>query len=247
MIKRLKHFIIFFNLLLLSANLNAQDIAPQVWNNLYFGWNASDQFSWRNTASYNVLVSKEYPWNETTLSSTAVYKFHPIFEASGGIYYARTKQTNELNTHEVRPFVGLRVSSKSSERWLISNLSKLEFRWLIYSDDDNNESFRFRNRTHAAVSLTKKSMSDDRNLYLLGYFEAFFNFGDDVRERFFSAFKYKLGFGYRLSSSWRFDLGVIYQDATNNVIIPSQLPTNLITNYIIDWGVAYIINSKRTK
>lgn len=83
------------------------------------------------------------------------------------------------------------------------------------------------------------------NLFVFGYFEAFFNFGQEVRERFFNQFKYKLGLGYRLNTHWGFNLGVIYQDATNNVILPTQTPTNLITNYIIDWGIVYVITSKK--
>ena len=78
-------------------------------------------------------------------------------------------------------------------------------------------------------------------LFIYGYFEAFFNFGQEVRERFFNQFKYKLGLAYRINPHWGVDLGVIYQDAKDNVVTPSQLPTNLITNYVLDWGVVYII------
>lgn len=88
-------------------------------------------------------------------------------------------------------------------------------------------------------------MSDYKNLVLFGYFEAFFNFGEEVRERFFNQFKYKVGFSYRLSDKWNFDAGFIYQDAVNKALEPSQLPTNVITNYIFEWGVAYIIPSKK--
>ena len=105
--------------------------------------------------------------------------------------------------------------------------------------------FRFRNRTYAAVTLIKKTLNEDKNLSLFGYYEAFHNFENEVVERFFTQYKYKFGFAYRHNYAWRFDLGMIYQEATNNVQEVGILPVNLITNYIIDWGIAYIIPAKK--
>lgn len=105
--------------------------------------------------------------------------------------------------------------------------------------------FRFRNRTYAAVSIIRKALNTDKNLSLFGYFEVFHNFDNDVVERFFTQYKFKLGFNYRFNYSWRFDLGLIYQEAKNNVVEVGSLPVNTITNYIIDWGVAYIIPPKK--
>ena len=87
-------------------------------------------------------------------------------------------------------------------------------------------------------------MSDNKNLYIYGYFEAFYNFEDEVRERFFNQFKYKIGLGYRLSDNWRFDLGFLYQDSKNTAGEPSQLPVYIDTNWIVEWGIAYIIPMK---
>lgn len=219
-------------------------IRPQLWSNLYLGWNANERFSLRNGVAYNILFSSEQPWSEITISSTAVFKFHHFLEASAGIYYARSKQTADIKSHEARPYIGFRISTKSERRWMISNLSRIELRRFISSKNQNSTSFRFRNRTYAAVALNKRRMSDVNNLVLFGYFEAFFNFGQEVRERFFNQFKYKLGFSYRISSRWNADAGIIYQDALNNIKEPTQLPTNIITNYVFEWGVAYIIGPR---
>lgn len=88
-------------------------------------------------------------------------------------------------------------------------------------------------------------MLDDNNLFLFGSFEAFFNLGQEVRERFFNQFKYKIGLGYRLSYPWRFDIGVIYQDSKNTTGEPINPTANIITKYILEWGVAYIIPPKK--
>ena len=221
--------------------LIAQDIAPQIWNNFNVGWSINEHFSWRNNASYNVLISKEYPWYEITLTSTGVYKFQRFYEVSLGFYFARTKQTLSLSSIELRPFVGFRITTNPQKKWLVTNLGKIEMRNFIYSDNDISSSWRFRNRTYLALALTNESMNDNNNLFVFAYFEVFYNFGQEVRERFFNQFKYKLGLGYRLSSRWNFDLGVIYQDSKITVIEPVNPTTNTITNYIIEWGITYII------
>lgn len=208
-------------------------------------WNINDHYSWRNTASYSILFSSEYPWDEFALSSVGVYKFKRFFEATLGFYTARTRQTLSLSSYELRPFVGFRATTNNSKRWLISNISRFEMRQLIYSDVDHSLSFRFRNRTYAALALTKTSMAENsNNLFVFGYFEGFLNFGQEVRERFFSLFKYKLGLGYRINENWGVNLGLIYQDSRDNTVEPSQLPTNLITNYVVEWGIGYTIGPK---
>lgn len=221
-----------------------EDIRPQIWNNFYVGWNLTDKFVVRGAAAYNVLLSSEAPWNEITTMVSGAYKFHRIMEATAGLYIAGTQQSKSLRSFEYRPYAGFRISSIDERRWLISNLSRIEIRAFRYSDKTTDLALRLRNRTYAVVSLIRPSLNDDKNLYLFGYFEAFYNFEQEVRERFFNQFKYKLGFGYRLSYPWRFDIGIIYQDSENNVGQPSQLPVIINTNWIVAWGIAYIIRAK---
>jgi hypothetical protein len=66
-----------------------------------------------------------------TLTSTGAFRFANLFEVTAGIYSALTKQTGSLSSFELRPFVGFRVSSNFEKRWMISNLSRLEFDILI--------------------------------------------------------------------------------------------------------------------
>jgi hypothetical protein len=120
-------------------------------------------------------------------------------------------------------------------------LSRFELRLFSYSNKTGEQAFRFKNRTNAGVSLNKKTMVENNNLYLFGYFEVFYNFNEEVQERFFDLWKYKIGLGYRLSYKWRFDLGFVFQDSRNTIEQPANLPANIITNYVIEWGVIYII------
>lgn len=229
-----------------GLSLLGQDngIRPQIWSNASVVWNANEKFALRSNAAFNFLLSSISPWNEISLSSVAVYKFHRFFEASGGFYAARARQSEDLKSFEYRSFVGFRMATNTEKRWLVTNLTRFELRHFTYSDRESETGYRFRNRTYGVVSLIKPKMSADKNLYLFGYFEAFYNFETEVRERFFNQFIYKLGLGYRLSYPWRFDIGLIYQDAKNTSAEPVPLNVNIITNWIIDWGVVYVIPSK---
>lgn len=241
-----RFFLVILLFLFSGKVILSQDIAPQIWSNIGVAWNINDQYSWRNTATYSVLLSNDYPWDEFALSSIGVYKFHHFFEATFGVHTARTRQTQSLSSYEIRPFLGFRATTNSSKRWIISNATRFEVRQLIYSDVDRTLSFRFRNRTYAALAITKPSMeSNINNLFVFGYFEAFLNLGQEVRERFFNLFKYKIGLAYKINEHWGVNLGLIYQDSRDNVLEPTNLPATFITNYVVEWGIVYTIGPKQ--
>ena len=245
-----KQPILLFTFFLISivCKIQAQGdgFSPQIWNNIYIGWNINERVSLRNAVAFNVLLSNANPWNEISYSGNVIYKINSFIEGSASAYFASTRQTKELNSVEIRPVIGFRLSTKPQKRWFLTNISKLEFRNLWYSKGNSNLTLRFRNRTSAVFCLNKKSLSEDNNLSVYGYFEPFYNFDDDVNERFFTQLKIKVGFVYRFSFKWRIDIGLLYQDTQNNVEAPSALPTNIITNYILDWGIVYIFPSKKS-
>jgi len=240
-----KHIITLLLILFASKTANTQSVAPQIWSNVYVLWDIDDRFNWNNNLEYDVLLSEEFPWNSLSFSSSFSYRFHPYIQASAGLYLARTQQSLTLSSFETRPFLALLLNSNPQNRYIFINISRLEWRNFIFSDGEKVHTGRFRNRTYASISLNQRAINANKNLFLYGYFEVFLNFDDDVRERFFNLFKYKLGLGYRLNDNWIFSIGGIYQDAQNNVPTPVQLPTNIITNYIFEWAIGYVIHSDR--
>ena len=233
--------------ILFHSHMEAQTgyFRPQLWSNFSPVWQISEKFSLRAELGLNYLLSTEMPWNEVTAMASGNYHFHRFMEADFALYFARVKQDKNLRSFESRPSLGFRIFSNPAKRWLVVNGSRVEMRFFTYSDRSTELALRFRNRTNAAFSLTRRSMTDDGSLFLFGYFELFYNFGMEVRERFFNQFKYKLGLGYRLNNSWRFNLGVIYQDAVDKLGDPVQLPTEINTIYIFEWGMVYIIPARQ--
>jgi hypothetical protein len=213
---------------------------PQVWNNASVGWNSDNGFSLLNTLSYNVLLSKVMPWNEFSNTFLTAYTFNPYISVVGGFYASRTKQSTSLSSSELRPTLALRLSTHDENRWRVTNNAKFEFRFLNYTDDTRDNTVRFRNRTMLSVAVKEANFQQDGSIVLFSYFEVFHNFEKSTIERFFTTGRVKLGAAYRMTYNWRFDIGLIYQDASNTIIEPTILPSNIITNYILDWGVYYI-------
>jgi len=213
---------------------------PQVWNNTSIGWNSENGFSLLNTLSYNVLLSNEVPWNEFSNTFSTAYTFNPHISVTGGFYASRTKQSASLSSSELRPTLAFRLSTHDQNRWRVSNNSKFEFRFLNYTDDTKDYTTRFRNKTLVSVAVKESNFQQDGSIVLFSFFEVFHNFEKNTVERFFATAKVKVGVAYRMSYNWRFDLGLIYLDASNTIVEPTILPGNIITNYILDWGIYYI-------
>ena len=230
-------------ILFLASNVYGQGtgIKPQYWNNMAVVWEPNENLFVEHALSYNVLIDKELPWLEFTLNNVVAYRFNHLLSINGGVYIANTKQSKSLNSLEIRPYAGFRLSSNMQKRAVISNLSRLEWRLLDYSDNTNNSNFRFRNRTTGVLAINQKSILENNSLLFFAYFEAFHNFNEEIEERYFTLFKYKMGFKYRFSSQWRIDIGVLFDNTRNTIIEPAQSPTNVVTNFILEWGVTFAI------
>ena len=228
--------------LLIPIDLKAQNtgIKPQYWNNATVAWEANEYFLFAHTLSYNVLIDKELPWSEFSMNNTAAFLINDLLSANGGLYLATSKQSNDLNSFEIRPYLGFRVTSKRQKRAAISNLSRIEWRHLDYSNNTSNSDFRFRNRTTGVLAINQQSILDQHVLLLFAYFEAFHNFNQEIEERYFTSYKYKAGLKYRFSAHWGMDAGVLFNNSRNTIFEPSQAPTNVVTNFILEWGATYI-------
>lgn len=240
-------FILFIYCSFSALNLlKAQKIVdPQLYNNLAVSVDLSSKWTIFNQFSFNVLMSDKSLWNETSILSIPSYRINKNISAIGGFYISYVNQNKTLSSLELRPSFGIIFSSTLNHRFSIGNTSRIEFRFMNYSDADKDFTLRFRNRTDLIVSLIKPKINMNKNLFLFAHFEIYYNFEENIRERFYNIYRIKLGLGYRLSFPWRFSLGVLYQDSELNIGEPTNQPTNVITNYIFEWRVIYVIDAKK--
>lgn len=234
--------IIALTLFISTSALGQSDgVKPQFWNNFALNWSINEKLSQGNEISYNFLIDKDLPWSELAYYGTIEYEIYPFMQAISGLYLASTNQKKTIRTNELRPFLGVRLVTNGERRFSVGNLTRIEWRNLHYEEEGWDSSFRLRNRTTGVVSLTKKSILENQSLAIFGYFEGYFNFNNVVVERFFTNLKYKVGFAYKFSSQWRINLGAIFQESKSTLSVPSNQPTDLVTNVVVEAGVTYRI------
>ena len=217
---------------------------PILNHNFTLRYIADEKNSLAFNLAYDHSLSEDFIWNEIALNSVYIRAMNNFINVSGGLYINHVTQDRELTSNELRPYASFRIYRPNKYKFMVSNLSRLEVRFLTFSDDDYEWAGRFRNMTHVFYSLNRSAVLADRNFILFGYAEWFANF-EKTRERFFNLFKGKLGMAYRLNFQWACDLGVIYQDTKDNVDGPAVLPVIYNTDFIFEWRISYTILSKQ--
>ena len=129
-----------------------------------------------------------------------------------------TKQTDDVDTIEVTPRLGMRFHLFSrTQRIVVRDLVRVEARNFFYCGDTESDStVRFRNRLELLVALNKDRFDDDRVRYLIADWEWFIPI-DDPDERFASRQRIRAGLGYRRSFNWRYEVLYIWTRSRNTI------------------------------
>ena len=128
-----------------------------------------------------------------------------------------TRQTDDVNSAEVTPRVGIRLHFLSRDRVfgrerlpkrrvVFRDLLRVESRNFFYSGEGTGSSstVRFRNRVEFLAPLNKQKMTEDGARYVLADWEWFIPV-DDPDERFANRQRIRTGLGYRHSFAWRYE------------------------------------------
>ena len=169
-------------------------------------------------------------WVTLGLTPSVEYSRGEWLDAIGELFIAQTRQTDDLNSTEITPRIGVRLHLLSNlreelvkekrprHRVVLRNLARLEARNLFYSADDkpNKSTIRFRDRVELMCALTRPRVTDNGATYALGDAEWFWQL-DDVTERYANKQRFRGGLGYRRSSEWRFE-GLLIWDRSRNTL-----------------------------
>jgi len=156
-------------------------------------------------------------WYSAEYTPTAEYSINPHLDLLIGATFSYTLQTEDYNTFEIRPTVGAKIHLTPHRRVLLRVLFRVEHRSIVNLDTDEWQStLRPRTRAEAIVPINKKSFSEDKLWYALADAEWFFTI-DDVDERFANRFRVRVGVGYRLNYSSRFEFIYMNQQSKNGV------------------------------
>jgi hypothetical protein len=202
---------------LLTADV-AADTNVQLWSEITLAWVTSHRFTLSADIEPKVLVARpagDPDWATLDVTPAVEFTHGQWLDVTGDLVLGRTRQSDDLDTTEIRPRVGLRFHILSNLRddllkervprfrLVIRNFLRFEWRNLYYSTDKPDSStLRIRDRVETLYPLNKARVTADGAAYLLADAEWFWT-EDDLDERFASKERFRAGVGHRRNVRWR--------------------------------------------
>jgi hypothetical protein len=203
----------------------------QLWAEVKLDWIKSNRLTFGVDTEPKVLVSKpadDPGWWALDVTPSIEYTANKWFDVVGELQVGRTRQTNDVDSTEVAPRVGLQFhilsnvidafdkENRPRRRFVLSNLLRLEWRNLYYSNDQPDSSTRrLRDRVEVLYALNRRRITDDGATYLHSDVEWFWP-RNDPDERFANQQRIRAGVGYRHSFSWRFEALYVWSRSRNS-------------------------------
>ena len=222
-------------LLTLTVHPACAQTDAQLWANLTLNWVKSDRLVYELDLEPKVLLDApkgERDWRNPDVTPNVEFSPSGWVDLVGEVATGYTKQTDDLNSWEVTPRVGVRfhllsrglpTAYRGSERpparrIVFRDLLRVESRNMFYAGAGrgSDSTIRFRNRVEFMVPLNKPMISEDGARYLLADWEWYIPL-DDVEERFANKQRIRAGLGYRRNSAWRFEALYIWTRSRNTI------------------------------
>lgn len=196
----------------------AQTTNNQVWAEYMLNYPFANSWNVELAATYSTLLESPR-WNAIDLQLTPEYALSANVDLQAALLYNRTNQYQSLTSSEVRAMVGTRIHLTPFSRVLTRLLIRLEQRNMYYEETGTKEqSYRGRLRLETVTPLNRKSFYEgDKLWYLLLDAEAFIALDQQVNERFANRYRIRVGPGYRLNYTWRFEFLYTLQQSRNTI------------------------------
>lgn len=204
---------------LLGMNLSAKaQNDEQLWLELQTSYPFANQYLLENTTSYQTLLKKEGKWRSFALSPTFEYSILTRLDLLSEIGIGYTNQAEGISTFELSPMVGARFFITQNRRIETRLVWRYQVRsFYTFEQSGWDVSNRTRLRAEIFISLNGPNMFTDNLWYTFLDFEEFFVLDKQVDERYANRRRARIGIGYRLNYSHRFDLGFTLQSARNEL------------------------------
>jgi hypothetical protein len=210
------------------ASPAAAQTNAQLWGNVTLDWVKSEHLTYELDVEPKVLVaapSGEPGWWNVDVTPNVEYAAKDWLDLIGEIGTGYTRQTDNVNSMELTPRIGVRLHLFSrglprkihvherppTRRVVIRDRILVESRNHFYSGAGSgaDSTVRFRNRLEFLVSLNTARLTDDGARYLMADWEWFVPLGDPA-ERFANRQRIRAGYGYRPNARWRYEVMYIW-------------------------------------
>ncbi len=204
-------------LFLTVSTLRAQTVNEQLWFEYMLNYPFANSFNLENAFNYNTLLNTPR-WREVSYAATLEYTVYQNLEVLGATTISRTNQTESYNTFEIRPTIGARYFFTPNKRIQTRLLLRLDQRNFKNLDTDEwTQVYRPRVRGEMIIPINRDSYFQDKLWYALTDVEWLFKTDEDVDERFANRFRWRIGGGYRLNYSFRFEFLYMLQQSKNGI------------------------------
>jgi len=220
----------FIILIAITSLYSNDEISKQIWGNLILGSMLNDDIHIEVDYEPKLQVSGEERWANIDMTPLIEYYPNKWIDLTAEIVIGYTKQTNNINSIELSPRLGIRLNIFGNirqhlptykyiqlERFNLSTLFRYEYRSLFFNDNSSEQQSRLRARVETKTAFNHDDISHDDTYYLFADVEGYFNFGKEVEEVFSNKARLRLGPGYRYNYEHSFELLVIYDFAKNTI------------------------------
>lgn len=205
--------ILFFNK---TPFAHAQSVNQQAWFEYMLNYPFANSFNLENAFTYSTLLSQP-KWRAVEYNGTVEYSISPSFDIVGAGLISYTLQNDNYNTLELRPMLGTKIYFTPNRRIQMRLLLRLEQRNFQNLDTKEWEHvMRPRARAEVVIPLNQDSYFKDNLWYAVMDAEWLF-VTTDVKERFANRFRFRIGAGYRLNYSFRFEVLYMNQQSRNGI------------------------------
>jgi hypothetical protein len=188
----------------------------QVWLEYMLNIPFANSFNVENAFTYSTVTNSP-KWRTFDYNGTLEYSISPNFDLLGAALISYTAQTESYNTFEVRPSLGTRVYFTPNKRIQTRLLLRVEQRNFKNLDTKEwSHVIRPRMRAEVIVPINQDSYFKINLWYAMADAEWMF-VNTDVDERFANRFRIRVGAGYRLNYSFRFELLYMNQQSKNGI------------------------------
>lgn len=213
--------------LLMACPTKGQTVNSQIWAEYMLNYPFANSWNVELAGTYSTLLESPR-WQSLDIQVTPEYALSAHVDLQAALLYNRTHQYQSLSSTEVRAMIGTRIHLTPFSRVLTRLLLRLEQRNLYYTETDTHEqSYRGRIRLETVTPINRKTMFDgDKLWYAIADVEAFLPL-EQVDERFANRFRIRVGPGFRLNYTWRFEFLYTLQASRNTIAGDFETTDNL--------------------
>jgi hypothetical protein len=200
----------------IATTTKGQSTNEQLWLEYMLNVPFANSFNLENAFVYSTLFESPR-WYSLDYTPTLEYSIIRNIDLSAATTLAYTLQVGDYNTFEVRPVIGTRIHFTPNRRVVTRLYLRGEQRNFLNLDSHEwQTTYRSRIRAECLVAFNRRDIYQDKLWYGVGDVEWLFT-NEDVQERFANRFRARIGIGYRLNQSSRFEFLFMNQESRNGI------------------------------